>query len=305
MKIVILGSGAMGSLFGGYLSARNEVYLVDIDEEKVDKINRNGVKIRETDGDKIFRPKAVTKTSELGTAELIIVFVKAMFSKEALTQNKNLIGKDTFLMTMQNGFSHEQTLLEFADKEHVIIGTTQHNSSIIETGYINHGGGGTTSIGTVDGKTSHLQLIRDAFTESGFDTDISENVQKIIWKKAFLNTSASVLTGILQVRLGYLTENESGWKLVKQLVLEAVDVANADGMGFDSEEVLTDVRASLERAQNGYTSIYADIRDGRRTEVDTINGSVVQAAKRNGTPARTHEFIVELVHAIEGKREVK
>lgn len=305
MRITILGAGAMGSLFGGCLSQHNDVWLVEVDQAKVDQINKQGVKMREKDGDKIYHPTAVKDTSGLGEMDLVIVFVKAMFSRSALESNKSLIGKDTYLMTLQNGAGHEQTLLEFVDRKHAIIGTTNHNSSIIEPGYINHGGGGSTSIGLLDGGSSVLQPIADTFTKCGFEAYVSDDVKKSIWKKLFINVSASVVTGVLQSSLDFLGQSAHGWKLVERLAREAVAVANADGMGFDVEAVVADVRNLVENANNAYTSIYADLRDGRRTEVDTISGSVVNEAKRLGVPAPAHEFIRDMVHALEEKNDSK
>ena len=301
MRIAILGAGAMGSLFGGYLSQHNEVWLVDVNQEKVDKINSSGIKIREPQRDLIFRPKALTDTTGLGKVDLLIVFVKAMYSRNALSQNQHLIGDDTYVMTLQNGSGHQEILLEFARRDRVIIGVTQHNSSIIEPGYIHHGGGGKTNIGLLDGGSERIQPIAQVFSECGFETIVTDDIKRLIWNKLFLNTSASVLTGILQVKLGYLLDNKHGWFLVERLVREAVAVANADGLNFNPEEVLANIKTSLNNSREGYTSIYADLRNGALTEVDTISGSVVREAKRLGIPAPSHEFVVELVHAMEDK----
>ena len=127
-------------------------------------------------------------------------------------------------------------------------------------------------------------------------------MQKLIWGKMFTNVSASVLTGVLQVPLGYIAENESAWALCEKLVREAVAVAAGEGLDFDADEKVAEVRGVCERSPKGLTSIYADLRDGRKTEVDTISGSVVRASRRNGVPAPTHEAMVALVHAMEGKR---
>ena len=137
MKIAVLGAGAMGMLIGGMLSTANEVTLVDIDSAVVEKILSQGVVIREKDGacHTVF-PSATADTTDYAPVELIIVFVKAMYSRGALEANKALIGPGTYLMTLQNGSGHEETLLEFADKEHVVIGTTQHNSSICALGEV-------------------------------------------------------------------------------------------------------------------------------------------------------------------------
>ena len=301
MKITILGAGAMGSLFGGYLSLHNDVWLVEIDQKKVDKINRDGIRIREPEGEKVFYPTAVSDTDGLGEMDLVIVFVKAMYSVSALERNRRLIGANTYVMTLQNGAGHERTILKFADRSHVIIGTTKHNSSIIAVGHINHGGGGSSSIGLLDGKSDRIQNIADNFSLCGFETDVSDSVRKSIWKKLFINVSASVMTGILQTDLDFLKDSIHAWRLVERLIREAVAVADADGMEFDEEEVIRDVRTLVENAHNGYTSIYADLHNGTRTEIDTINGTVITEAKRLKVPVPAHEFVMELVHALEDK----
>ena len=79
-------------------------------------------------------------------------------------------------------------------------------------------------------------------------------------------------------------------------------MAEGEGLHFDPETIIAEIRALLVSSHDGYTSIYADLRDGRRTEVDTISGAVVRASERNGVPAPSHKFIVEMVHAMEDRR---
>ena len=302
MKITVLGAGAMGSLFSGYLSRENEVTVVDVSETTVNAINTDGVRIREKNGIiRVHNPLAVTNTRNLGYQDLVIVFVKSMFTISALEANRNVIGPETYLMTLQNGAGHESKLLKFADRKHVIIGSTQHNSSVIEPGFVNHGGSGVTSIGLLDGDSACLEDIAANFTKCGFECHTENNVQKQIWKKMFTNTAASSLTALYQVPLGFIhTDPNANW-LMRQLCKEAVEVANSLGLGFDLDEVTADVDKVCENAPNGYTSIYADIRDGRRSEVDTISGSVVEAARVQGIPVPYHEMVVRCIHALEDK----
>lgn len=301
MKIAVIGAGAMGSLYGGYLSEKNEVYLIDTDCEKEKVINKNGIKIKEVDKYKVFYPKVILNSNGIGEMDLIIVFVKAIFSKQALEANKSIIGKNTFVLTLQNGAGHEDILSQFVSKEHIIIGTTEHNSSIIETGYINHGGSGKTNIGMLTGNTEELNDIAKTFNECGFETYIQENIQELIWNKLFVNISASALTGVLQVSLDYLSSNEHAWFLVEKLVDEALAVSKGLGMSFKREEIIEKVKSICVNSHNGFTSIYADIRDHRKTEVDTISGAVVRASKQCNIPAPCNEFIVQMIHALEGK----
>ena len=304
MKITILGAGAMGALWGGYLSQKNDVTVVDVSSKIVDTINNRGVLIKEKDGSvKTCKPKATTDTSSMEEQDLLIVFVKSMFTISALENNKNLIGPMTYLMTLQNGAGHESKLLKFTNKEHVIIGSTQHNSSIIEPGFVNHGGTGMTSIGLLDGGSERLDEIARNITSCGFQCRTEENVQKQIWQKMFTNTAASSLTAIFQVPLGFIHDDKNANWIMRKLCSEAVEVANGLDLGFNEEEVIDDVEKVCINAPNGYTSIYADIRDGRKSEVDTISGSVVEAAHDLGISVPYHEMLVKCIHALEGKNK--
>ena len=302
MKITVLGAGAMGSLFSGYLSRKNDVTVVDVSDDMVKAINSKGARIREKDGSVLIcHPHAVKNSEGIGPQDLVIVFVKSMFTINALEGNRNLIGPDTYLMTLQNGAGHESKLLKFADKKHVIIGSTQHNSSVIEPGFVNHGGSGATSIGLLDGNSECLKPIAQTFTDCGIDCHTENNVQKQVWKKLFTNTAASSLTAIYQVPLGFIHTDPEANRIMRQLCKEAVEVANSLGLGFDLEEVIADVDKVCENAPNGYTSIYADIRDGRKSEVDTISGSVVEAAHIQGIAVPYHEKVVRRIHEMENR----
>ncbi len=300
MKIAVLGAGAMGMLIGGMLSTANEVTLVDINKQVIDKINADGIIIHEKDGTtKTVKPYATDDTQNMEPVDLVIVFVKSMFSKSALTTNKALIGPNTYLMTLQNGCGHEDTLLEFANEEHVVIGTTQHNSSIKDIGQVNHGGAGFTYMGSISGNAEKLQKIADAFNSAGLQAGVDSNIKKLIWGKMFTNVSASALTAVLKCPLGFIAESEYAWGICETLVNEAIDVANSEGIEFDRAKEIAAVKTVCENAPNGYTSIYADIMAKRTTEVDTISGSVVKIGERNGVQVKTHKTIVEIIHAMQ------
>ena len=302
MRIAIIGCGAMGGLYGAYLSKENDVTVLDVMEDTVNHINTAGLGIEEPDGSEgVYHPKAATTTEGMAPQDLVIVFVKALFTESALRSDANLIGPDTYLMTLQNGGGHEDVLSKFADRSHVIIGTTQHNAARIGDGRVRHGGSGLTVIGAADGSTERIQPLADAFSSCGLETKVDGNVQRLIWNKLFTNVSASALTGLFQMPLGFIAQDESAWRLCAQLVREAVDVAHGMGYDFDLDEKLAEVRTVCESSPEGVTSIQADLAAGRRTEVDTITGYVVKASKRCGMPAPSHAFVQEAIHALEDR----
>ena len=147
MKIAVLGAGAMGSIYGGHLSTNNDVYMIDKKAELVDKINADGLKLFENDTDVIYHPAALLSSEGIGEVDLVIIFVKALYSRAALMENKGIIGDNTYVMTLQNGAGHEDIILEFVPKERIIIGTTEDNGAILGDGYVRRGGKGKTNIG--------------------------------------------------------------------------------------------------------------------------------------------------------------
>ncbi|MCI8590795.1 MAG: ketopantoate reductase family protein [Lachnospiraceae bacterium] len=304
MKIVVIGAGAMGSIYGGRLSANNEVYLVDTNQAVVDKINGEGLKIDENNTTNVYHPTAVTSTDGITDVDLVILFVKAIFSRAALAGNRNLIGPKTRLLTLQNGAGHEDLLKEFVPGEHVVIGTTEDNGAVLEPGHVRRGGVGRTNVGLLTEDTDgFLPALKEAFDSCGFQVKIHENIQQLIWDKLFTNVSLSAVTGVLQVDMGYIAANEYAWAMTVRLIHEAVCTARAMGLSCDEEAITEKVRRTSLDNPNGCTSIRADLRAGRRTEVDTISGAVVRAAAKCGVAVPAHEFVVNMVHAMEGREQ--
>ncbi|MCI8269948.1 MAG: ketopantoate reductase family protein [Lachnospiraceae bacterium] len=304
MRIAVIGAGAMGSIYGGHLSLHNDVYLIDTNQAVVDHINQNGLILQEEGRDVVYHPTAVTSTEGLEPVDLVILFVKSLFSQAALNSNKGIIGPGTYLMTLQNGSGHEDILAEFAPENRIIIGTTEDNGAVLGLGHIRRGGSGKTNIGMLTGDDeSFLPKLKECLDSCGFQGHIHNNIRQLIWNKLFTNVSLSAVTGVLQVPMGFIAGNEHAWAITRQLIHEAVAVAHGLGLEADEEEITKKVRQTSLGSPEGITSICADLRDGRRTEVNTISGSVVRASQKCGVPAPTHEMIVELVHAMEERNK--
>jgi 2-dehydropantoate 2-reductase len=303
MKIAVLGAGAMGSLYGAYLSSSNEVYMIDVNSNVVEAINQNGLIIyeKEQKKDVNFQVKAVTNSEALGIMDLIIVFVKNIYTISAMEKNQKLIGENTLVLTLQNGAGNDRNLQKFVKKENILIGTTEHNCSALEPGRISHNASGITNIGMVIYNSDILQETSQVFKASGIQTQIYENIQEVIWKKLFINMALNSVTAILQCKVGYLHENPDAGHIVRNILSEAVAVAFADGTYFDTEEVIQKVEKHIqEDFYEVITSMSQDVLNKRITEIDHINGAVVRAAKEYGIKVPYNEFIVHLLHAIEG-----
>ncbi|HAK18463.1 MAG TPA: ketopantoate reductase family protein [Lachnospiraceae bacterium] len=302
MKIAVIGAGAMGSIYGGHLSLHNDVTLIDTNPKVIETVQQNGLKIEENGQENIYRPSAAVSCEGMEPVDLIILFVKALYSKAALSGNRNLIGPNTYVMTLQNGSGHEDILGEFVPQDHIIIGTTEDNGAVLGFGHIRHGGVGNTNVGMLtEDKENFLNKLKESFDSCGFNVRIHPNIQQLIWDKLFTNVSLSAVTAVLQVNIGYIAANEYAWQMTMALLHEAVETAHALGLEADEEKLAEKIKATSVGSPEGVTSICADIRAGRKTEVDTISGSVVRAAHKAGVPVPVHKFVVNTIHALEGR----
>lgn len=299
MRVAVVGAGAMGSIYGGHLSEKHQVLLVGRNARTAEQINERGLILREQGREVCYHPTAVTDTEGMEPADVVILFVKATGSRQALEEHKSLIGPETCLMTLQNGAGHEELLEEFASLDRIVIGTTEANGTVLEPGVVRHGGGAETNIGMLTEDVHQwLPRLKAMFDESGFEGRIYQNILQLIWNKLFINATTSVMTGVLQVPQGKLTEVHA-WKLVKDLLHETVTVAKALGLEADEEAQANRIRENVEGNPEAITSICADMMAGRKTEVDTISGAVIRAADRCGVSVPVTKTIVALIHAME------
>jgi len=302
MKIVIIGAGAMGCLYGAYLSRKNEVIMLDSYQPQVDAINTNGVTVLEEYGTEqhFSNLKAYISGEYHEVADLIIVFVKSTFSDDALQLNKKLFGDHTLVMTLQNGAGNDRKIAKYVNKKNIIIGTTKHNSVNMGGGKVRHSGHGETTIGSNLNAVKNLEKIKTVLEESDFTTSITDDIQRIIWSKLFVNLSINTFTAITRSPIGSMIDNKYAWDFAEKMICEAVNVAEADGTHFSYMEVLNMVHHVCEDAGKGYSSMSQDVMNCRLTEIDAINGAIVEQAKLYNVPVPYNSLIVDLIHAIEG-----
>ena len=302
MKIVVIGAGAMGCLYGAYLSEKHEVVMLDSYQPQVDAINANGITIVEPDGSRKHypKPKACLSGQYNEQADMVIVFVKSTATEAALEANRGLFGENTIAMTLQNGAGNDRKIAKFAKPENILIGTSKHNAVNMGGGVSRHSGGGATAIGSNFNAGDKLEIVKEIFEECGIEVEISDDIQRIIWSKLCVNLSINSFTAITETPIGFMIKDKYAWDFAKRLIYEAVDVAEEDGTYFDRREVLESVRQVCQKLVTGYSSMYQDRKRGAKTEIDAINGAIVEQAKLYGVSVPYNTLIVSLIHAIEG-----
>lgn len=306
MKIAVIGTGAMGCLFGGILSYNNDVTLIGRNADSVDMINRCGIVITEKDESvNVCYPKAVVCCEDnTERFDIAIICVKSYDTLSALNSNRGIIKNCGYILTLQNGLGNDEVILEFADKSRILIGTTEHNCSVVNKNEVYHGGGGMTVIGGLTENSVILEEISGNFSACGLDVSVSHDVLKNVWKKLMLNISVNAVTAVLKIPTGFISNSENVLNICRNLAAEAAETANSVyGMDFNVEEIMESVINLSVRQPHAHTSMYNDIKYGRLTEIDSINGAVVKIAERNGLSVPYNNMITEMIHTLEAKGE--
>ena len=305
MKIVMLGAGALGSTIGGTLAmGGNDVHFVDMWQEHVDLINKDGLHMTNEKEDWYVRVDARTTADTIGEADLVIVLVKSFATKQAVEQLKqtNVIGKNTLVMSLQNGLGNEETIASVIGSENVISGKTYVGGRLIQAGYISAGVQGKwTYIGELNGEiTDRIQTVCNVFNDAGLLCEVSDNIKGLIWDKLLINVAAGALCGITRLPYGPLYEEDYIKDVAEAAIQEGIQVAKAAGVVLKSEDPQYPWVAASEGLPGTFkTSILQSLELKRPTEIDFINGSIVEWGKKYGIATPVNQTLVACVKGIE------
>ena len=305
MKICMLGTGSLGSTIGGTLAqGGSEVYFVDQWKDHIDAINENGLKMTDEKEDWYVKVDARTSAEGIGPVDLVIVLVKSFATKEAVSQLKetNVIGENTLVMSLQNGLGNEETIAEVVGEANVISGKTYVGGRLLSPGYVSAGVKGKyTYIGELTGEiTERIQKVCNEFNKAGLLCEVSNNIKGLIWDKLLINVAAGALCGITRLPYGPLYEEEYIKETAVAAIKEGIDVAKAAGVKLKSEDPEYPWYAASEGLPATFkTSILQSLELKRPTEIDFINGSVVEWGKKFNIPTPVNQTLVTCVKGIE------
>jgi 2-dehydropantoate 2-reductase len=295
MNIIVLGAGAIGSLFGALLSQKNNVILIGRTSH-VKAIRKNGLSI---DG-KTKLNVNVSAVDSVDTVpfsvDLLIIAVKSYDAKLAINQAKKIINEDTIVLSLQNGLDNIKAIERVVECRQIIAGVTTHGAFFSKPGRIKHTGVGKTVLGELDGESSvRIKNIKNIFNLAEIETVISKNIVKEIWSKAVINSCINPLTAFFECRNGYLLENPILEKIVEKVCEESTDVANSYGMKLSYLDMINKTKEVIRETSENYSSMLQSVRKGKKTEIDSINGALVIIGRTYSIEVPLNEILVSLV----------
>jgi 2-dehydropantoate 2-reductase len=303
LKFAVLGAGALGSAIGGVLTeAGHNVCLITRNQAHVDAINQRGLTLR-TDGvDCIVKAQAATSAIAAGVVDCVIVLVKSAQTRQAMAAAMSLLGPETTVLSLQNGLGHEDILSAIVGKERVLAGKCYCGGQIIAPGHVICGTKGKdTHMGELDGSMSpRILRIADAFNKAGLQTTVSDNIMGTIWDKLFINVATGAISGITRLAYGDLYQVPELEACAVAAVAEAMAVAKARGVRTSiTEPVQAWRKAGAGLPYEFKASILQTLERGVRTEVDYINGAVVQLGLQHGVPTPVNATLLACIKGIE------
>jgi 2-dehydropantoate 2-reductase len=304
MKIAVIGAGAMGSVIGGLLAkAGNEVTLIDVWRETVDAINSNGLKIEDKAGNvETVKVRAIDQPGSAGAMDLVLVFVKCYHTETAVRDALPMIAPNTIVLSLQNGWGNGPRIARIVGDEKLLLGVCYHSATVAGPGRVLHGGKGMTFMGELNGKMSdRLARVARAFTDAGIEVTTTPTVLKEIWCKLALNVCTLPTSALLRFCAPQLVQHQPMLDLMRLLLRELVAVANAQDIPLDFNERWEAITGLLERcAPNAKSSMLQDVEKSRITEIDVINGAIIEAGQRLGIATPYNDGMVKLVKSLEG-----
>ncbi|MBP1706412.1 MAG: hypothetical protein H6Q39_136 [Chloroflexi bacterium] len=310
MKITIMGSGNIGSLFGALLTkVGNDVTLVDIRDDLIEAIQKEGIRIDMSNGQSTqVRVKITRDVGSIGISDLIIISTKGYATRAAVENALSLVGENTSVLSVQNGAGNIETIAEVLKGDSRVIGGVFH--CIVTPLKLNHlswiVGTGGLKIGPMNGRmTPRIGEVVEAFKGTGIDVVTSDRVQDLIWSKLLLNTNMAAAT-VLKITNDEYLYYPSCARLVRMIAEECVRVAQAKGINLEHPEdpiqPIFDIMAKFrDSGTKPKCSMYQDMENGRKTEIDTIHGSIVREGQKHNIPTPVNETMVLLVKAMEEK----
>jgi 2-dehydropantoate 2-reductase len=291
MEIIVLGAGAVGSLYGAKLAADNDVTLVGR-AEHVGAIESSGLRIEGIDPQTV-PIRATTALEQIGADALILLTTKVPGSAAALSPIASLVRDDTTILCLQNGLGSERVARAALGNRGIVLrGIIQFGATFKRPGVIQH----MTSGYTVIEQHPRSNRVAAVLTAAGLDCRISPNIAHDVWHKLILNCVVNPITATLGCEVGGIANPQLD--PLKQLVIdECVAVAATQGLTFDMNfmQEISDVF----RPSRNIASMLQDLRRGRITEIDYLNGAVADLGAQHGVPCPVNEALTAIIKAME------
>ncbi len=303
-RVAIVGPGALGCLLATALRrvGGGEIWVLDHDSQRAGLLQHSGLTLERGDRCEHFPIQATADAERIGPVDLVLLCVKSLAVGRALPSLFPLLTKNSLLLAWQNGIGHLPLLRQVQLPGAMALAVTSLGVHLVGPGRVRFGGAGATSLGFLGESSPEAQLALEGAAErfrlGGLEVWVEPDILAQVWNKLLVNVGINALTAIHNCENGALLENGEALGLLRAAVLEAASVAKAKGIGIAPDPVARTIAVCQATAVN-FSSMLQDIRGKRQTEIEAINGAVLEEARRLGIPAPVNAQLFTAVKGLE------
>ena len=291
-SLLIVGTGALATLFAARLAAVGvPVTLLGGWQAGLDALSRHGAQL---EGGQAFPVRATANPNDCLGAKAAIVLVKSWQTRVVAGQLSACLAPTGVALTLQNGLGNDMLLEQALGPERVAHGVTTLGASLPAPGIVRLAGDGPVTLEAHPRLSSIERMLR----QGGFDVYQAEDVRSLVWSKLVVSTAINPLTALLRLKNGDLLDRPTARALMGMVALETARVSDAQGIDLLFPDPVAEVENVAMLTSQNISSMLQDVLRGTQTEIDAINGAVVNIANRLQIPVPANQMIWSLVKAI-------
>ncbi len=306
-KVAIIGAGPSGGILGAFLAQKNvEVTLVDIWKAHIEAIQNFGLQILGVTNQIVHFDNEHLKTSILqlidSNINLVFISVKTPYLKQVVQDLEKVISDETLVVIHQNGAGNEDILVETFGAERAFRNVINYAGNILKPGIIDMtffnppNFVGAVSPNSYDRAKSIAELV----SSKNFQTEFVENIQHAVWKKVILNAALAPVCAITGQTMKEAMEHNDTNNLASGIIKEGITIAAKLGISFDTN--FHDIcMGYLSKGGHHKPSMLIDIENKNPTEIEFLNGKIVEIGKQFNVPIPFNEATLAYVRALESK----
>lgn len=305
MKIAIIGTGAMGSIYAARLAAAgHDVWAVDMWEAHVDAINAQGLRVEGPDGTILSKSlRATLQLSDAGPCDLYIIATKASGVAASAQAIAKAIPANAVVLTIQNGLGAGERIAVHLPAHHVMLGVAEgFGASMAGPGHARHTSMKQIRLGMMSGGADpRLDDVANVWRSGGFAIGAYEDIEQLIWEKLLCNVTLSGPCTIFGCNVAELRADPERWQLALGCMREAYAVGRAKGVAFSFDDADAYVTAFAERVGTAKPSMLQDFEAGRLSELDAINGAISPLARQFDIATPHNDTVCAVIRAHEAR----
>jgi 2-dehydropantoate 2-reductase len=287
MRIAVVGAGAIGGYYGAILQQAGTDVVFVARGAHLAAMRDRGLRVESAVAEPVtLRVRAVEDPRQIGPVDLVLFTVKAYASADAARLLPPLLAADTAVLTLQNGVDSVDVLIEAVGRAHVLGGLCQIFCSLAAPGVVRQTGGlRRVVLGELDGAlTPRAQAVHDAFAATGVPAELSRQILVDMWEKFIFINAQGGMTALTRLPIGAIRETPETLEMYLNVADEVAAVGRAHGVPIPGGQRERVRRFALALEPGGYSSLYTDLTAGRRTELETLLGTVVRLGRTHGVP---------------------